>query len=53
MNRDEDGQGFESFKKAYEETKTRLACYMATETDQWLKVAWKNETIREYVSLKR
>ena len=52
-SRGEGGRGFKSFKEVYEETKTRVACYMATVTDQWLQVAWKNEISKEHVSLKR
>ena len=42
-----------SFKEVYDETKTRVACYMATSTDEWIKVAWKNEMSKEQTSLKR
>ena len=40
-NRREGGWGLKSFKELYDETKTRVACYMATSTDEWIKVAWK------------
>ena len=33
-SRGEGGRGFKSFKEVYEETKTRVACYMAPATDQ-------------------
>ena len=52
-SRGEGGRGFKSFNEVYQETKTRVACYLATSTDQWLKAAWKNETSKEHVSLKR
>ena len=42
-----------SFKEVYDEAKTRVACYMATSTDEWIKVAWKNEMSKEQTSLKR
>ena len=37
----------------YDETKTRVACYMATSNNDWTKVAWKNEINKEQTSLKR
>ena len=40
-------------KEVYDETKTRVACYMATATNEWTMVAWKNETRKEQTSLKR
>ena len=52
-NRREGGRGLKSFKEVYDETKTRVACYMATSTDKWIKVAWKNEMSKEQTSLKR
>ena len=52
-NRREGGRGLKSFKEVYDETKTRVACYMATSTDEWIKVAWKNEMSKEQTSLKR
>ena len=52
-NRREGGRGLKSFKEVYDETKTRVACYMATSTDEWVEVAWKNEMSREQASLKR
>ena len=52
-NRREGGQGLKSFKEVYDETKTKVACYMATSTDEWIKVAWKNEMSKEQTLLKR
>ena len=47
------GRGLESFKEVYDETKTRVACYMATSADEWIKVARKNEMNKEQTLLKR
>ena len=52
-NRREGGRGLKSFKELYDETKTRVACYMATSTDEWIEVTWKNEMSKEQTSLKR
>ena len=52
-NRRKGGQGLKSFKEVYDETKTRVACYMATSTDKRIKVAWKSEMSKEQTSLKR
>ena len=52
-NRQEGGRGLKSFKEVWDESKTRVACYMSTSTDEWIKVAWKNEMSKEQTSLKR
>ena len=52
-NRREGGQGFKSFKEVYDETKTKVTCYMAMSTDEGIKVAWKNGMSKEQTSLKR
>ena len=52
-NRREGGRGLKSFKDVYDETKSRVACYMATSNDEYIKVAWKNQINKEETSLKR
>ena len=52
-NRREGGRSLKNFKEVYDETKTRVACYMATSNNEWIKVAWKNEMSKEQTSLKR
>ena len=42
-----------SFKEVYDETRTRVACYMATSTNEWIAAAWRNEISKEQTSLKR
>ena len=42
-----------SFKEVYDETKTRIACYMALSTNKCIQSAWKNETRKEQTSLKK
>ena len=51
--RTEGGRGLKSFKEAYDETRTRVACYMATSTNEWIAAAWRNKIRKEQTSLKR
>ena len=44
LKRNEGGRGLKSFKEVYDETKTRVACYMAAATNEWIRVAWRNES---------
>ena len=41
------------FKEVYDKAKTRVTCYMAAATNKWIKVAWKNESQKEQISLKK
>ena len=52
-NRREGGRGLKSFKEVYDENKTRVAYHIATSTDEWILVAWKNEMSKEQTWLKR
>ena len=51
--RTEGGRGLKSFKEVYDETRTRVACHMATSTNEWISAAWRNEIRKEQTSLKR
>ena len=51
--RNEGGRGLKTFKEVYDETKTRVAYYMATATNEWIWVAWRNESQKEQISLKK
>ena len=42
-----------SFKEVYEEKKTRVACYVAAATNEWVRVARRNESRKEQISLKK
>ena len=53
LKRNEGGRGLKSFKEVYDETKTRVACYMAAATNEWIRVAWRNESQKEQISLKK
>ena len=50
--RTEGGRGLKSFKEVYDETRTRVACYMATSTNEWIAAAWRNEYVRNKHHLK-
>ena len=47
------GTGLKSFREVYDETKTRVACYMATCTNEWICAVWKSEMQKEHTSLKQ
>ena len=49
----EGGRGLKSLKEVYGETKTRVACYMVAATNEWIRVAWRNESQKEQISLKK
>jgi hypothetical protein len=53
VKREDGGRGLKSFKEVYDETKVRVACYMATSNNKWIKVSWRNEYLQEQTSLKR
>ena len=53
LKRNESDRGLKCFKKVYDETKTRVACYMASATNKWIRVAWRNESQKEQISLKK
>ena len=42
-----------SFKEVYNETKNRVVLYMAAATNEWIRVAWRNESQKEQISLKK
>ena len=47
------GRGLKSMKDVYEDTKVRIACYMAYKNSPWIEVAWESETSKEGKSLCR
>ena len=53
MRREEGERGLMSFKGVYVRTKVRVACYITTSTDKWIKVAWANECSKEHTSTKK
>ena len=53
LKRNEGGRRLKSFKEVYNETKTRVACCMAAATNEWMRVAWRNEIQKQQISLKK
>ena len=51
--RSKGGRGFKSFKEVYDETKTRVACYMAAAKSEWIRISWGNESQKKQISLKK
>ena len=47
------GRGMKSIKDVYEETKVRVACYMAYQESPWIKAAWENEVRKDGKSMPR
>ena len=45
--RNEGGRELRTWKEVYDETKTRVAYYMATATNGWTRAAWRNESQKE------
>ena len=47
------GRVLKSFKEACDETKARLSWYMAAAKNEWISATWRNETLKEQLSLKK
>ena len=47
------GRGLKSMKDVYEDTKVRVACYMAYNNSPWIKAAWENEIGKDGKSMGR
>ena len=52
-NRKAGSRGLKSFREVYDETKTRVACYMAISTNEWIFVAFESDMQKKHTSLKR
>ena len=52
MKREFGGRGFKSLREFYEETRSRVWCYMFVSDDMWIKEALKQETRKECNSVK-
>ena len=51
LNSEDGGSGLKSIRDVYKETRLRVTCYMAKSTNEWIKVAWKRETLKDENSL--
>ena len=47
LKRERGGRGLKSMRDAYKETRLRVACYMATSTNKWIRAAWRREQNKE------
>ena len=47
------GRGLKSLKDVCENTKVRVACYMAYQDNPWIEASWENEMHKEGKSLCR
>ena len=52
MKRSAGGSGLKSLREVYGETRLRVACYMVTSKNIWIKAAWRSETMKESNSIK-
>ena len=47
LKREKGGRGLKSLKDVYEETRLRVACYVAKSNKRWIETAWTREMIKE------
>ena len=52
MKRKDGERGPKSLREVYEGTRLRVGCYMFVSDNKWIKEAWKQETRKEYNSIK-
>ena len=52
MKRRAGGRGLQSLREVYKETRLRVACYMVTSANIWIKATWRSETMKESSSIK-
>ena len=53
LRREDGGRGLKSMKDVYEETKIRVACYMAYQESPWIQAAWDCEVRKDGKSMTR
>ena len=47
LKREDRGHGIRSMRDVYQETRLRVACYMACSTNSWIQAAWRREMMKE------
>ena len=47
LKREDGGRGIKSMRDVYQETRLRVACYMACSTNSWIRAAWRKEMMKE------
>ena len=51
LKRKDSGRRLKSMRDVYKETRLRVTCYMDKSTNEWIKVAWKRETLKNENSM--
>ena len=49
--REDGGKGIKSLRDIYKETRLRVACYLTSLENKWIKAAWRRENIKEENSI--
>ena len=47
LKREDGGRGIKSMRDVYQETRLRVACYMACSTNSWIRAAWRREMMKK------
>ena len=47
LKREDGGRGIKSMRDVYQETRLRVACYMACSTNSWIQATWRREMMKE------
>ena len=47
LKREDGGRGIKSMRDVYQETRLRVACYIACSTNSWIRTAWRREMMKE------
>ena len=47
LKREDGGRRIKSMRDVYQETRLRVACYMACSTNSWIRAAWRREMMKE------
>ena len=47
LKREDGGRGIKSMRDVYQETRFRVACYMACSTNSWIRAAWRRKMMKE------
>ena len=51
LKREDGGRGLKSMREVYKETRLRVTCCMAKSTNEWIKVAWNREALKNENSM--
>ena len=51
LKREDGGRRLKSMRDVYKDIRLRVTCYMAKSTNEWIKVAWKRDTLKNENSM--